>query len=339
MAEFNRELLQLVIDTSGDIIFVKDKDGRYILVNKRLADIYQTTADNMIGKTDWDLIDENILTEEKAKRYSEADDYVIESQKEYFVEESPLIADDGTKTWIQTRKKPITIDGDSKYVLGIVQNITELKEKTISLGKYKDHLKLINKILRHDLTNHFILLDTLVKNSDCDKTVEMRKTTQSGLDLLLKMREMEKFLGDHPELAIYDLKKVITKSLETFSNIKYTISGNAKVFANQTIYSVFENLTRNAIVHGKATQINVTIEFHNKTVQIKFADNGKGIPNEIKGKIFEERFKYGETGHSGLGLFIVDKAVKSFGGYVYVEDNKPKGATFFIVLRKADLDL
>jgi len=339
MAEFDRELLQLVIDTSGDIIFVKDKEGRYVLVNKRLADVYHTTADNMIGKNDWELIDENILTEEKAKRYSEADDYVIQSQKEYFIEESPLIADDGTKIWIQTRKKPITIDGDSNYVLGIVQNITELKEKTISLKKYQDHLKLINRILRHDLTNHFIMLDTLVKNSDASNIDDIRERTQSGLDLLLRMREMEKFLSDHPEVESHDIRKVIKKSFEGFPNIEYSISGDVKVFANQAIYSVFENLIRNALVHGEATKIDVVIETLNKTVQIRFADNGRGIPDEIKGKIFEEKFKYGSTGHTGLGLFIVEKAIKSFGGYVYVENNEPKGTAFFVVLRKADINL
>jgi PAS domain-containing protein len=45
MADFQKEFLQQVIDTIDDIIFVKDKQGRYILVNKFLADVYHTTVD------------------------------------------------------------------------------------------------------------------------------------------------------------------------------------------------------------------------------------------------------------------------------------------------------
>ncbi len=339
MADFQKELLQQVINTIDDIIFVKDKQGRYILVNKFLADVYHTTVDNMIGKTDWDLIDEKILTKEKAERYTKADNFVLETGNEYFFEEAPLEKEDGTKIWIQTRKKPISIDGDSNYVLGVVQNITELKEKTLALQNYQEHIKLINKILRHDLTNSFIAIKSLlnlleIKN---EKKEQMLSVIEDSLKLLARMREMEKFISQHPQLEPFDLREVLNDSFKHFPEIGFEIKGNAKVFANETIYSVFDNLIRNAIIHGKADFISIEIITHNKTVIIKFADNGTGIPDEIKPKIFDESFKHGKTGHTGIGLFIVNKAVTSFGGYVYVEDNKPKGATFTIVLRISEI--
>ncbi len=339
MASFDKEILQKVIDTIDDIIFIKDKKGRYVLVNQFLADIYHTTIDNILGKTDWDLIDRGILTEEKAKRYSQADNFVLTTGKDYFAEELPIELEDGKKIWIQTRKKRITINGNSDYVLGVVQNITELKEKSIELQSYQEHLKLINKILRHDLTNHFIAINSLVKliNSNDELKTKIYETINDGLNLLKRMREMEKFVSQYPKLGIFDLKEVLTKSFKQFPEIKYKIEGNTKFFANDTIYSVFENLIRNAILHGEADFISVLVSTSNKTAIIEFADNGKGIPKDIQDKIFEESFKYGKTGHTGIGLFIVKKAVESFGGYVYVEDNKPRGAKFVIVLRIAEV--
>jgi len=64
------------------------------------------------------------------------------------------------------------------------------------------------------------------------------------------------------------------------------------------------------------------------------SDEGIGIPNEIKYKIFDEGFQYGENGHTSIGLYIVQKTVEDYGGEVFVEDNKPQGAVFIVHLRK-----
>ena len=63
-------------------------------------------------------------------------------------------------------------------------------------------------------------------------------------------------------------------------------------------------------------------------------DNGMGIPDEIKFMIFKEGFYHGKSGHTGIGLHIVKKTIERYGGYIYVDDNKPKGVAFIISLRK-----
>jgi len=68
--------------------------------------------------------------------------------------------------------------------------------------------------------------------------------------------------------------------------------------------------------------------------RIKFADNGIGIPDKIKNKIFDEGFFFGKTGNTGIGLHIVRKTIEQLGGTVSVEDNQPEGAIFNIYLRR-----
>ena len=67
--------------------------------------------------------------------------------------------------------------------------------------------------------------------------------------------------------------------------------------------------------------------------EVRIADNGSGIVNDIKEAIFEEGFVDGETGHTGLGLHIVKKAMEKYGGYVYAQDNQPRGTAFVLMFR------
>ena len=64
-------------------------------------------------------------------------------------------------------------------------------------------------------------------------------------------------------------------------------------------------------------------------------DNGMGIADNIKSKIFDEGFYHGESGHTGIGLYIVKQTIESYHGSVVVEDNVPSGVTFLIKLKKA----
>src|SRR2546429_7553649 len=53
--EAAERLLRQVIDADPSLVFVKDRDGKFVLVNKAVADIYGTTAEAQVGKTDADF--------------------------------------------------------------------------------------------------------------------------------------------------------------------------------------------------------------------------------------------------------------------------------------------
>ena len=68
--------------------------------------------------------------------------------------------------------------------------------------------------------------------------------------------------------------------------------------------------------------------------QITVRDDGKGIPDEVKKRIFEEGFKYGKTGNTGMGLHIVSKVIERHHGRIDIRDNDPKGTSFVITIPK-----
>jgi two-component system nitrogen regulation sensor histidine kinase NtrY len=66
-------------------------------------------------------------------------------------------------------------------------------------------------------------------------------------------------------------------------------------------------------------------------VRLEVSDDGRGIPDEDKGRLFEPYFSTRRSG-TGLGLTIVNAIISDHNGYIRVRDNKPKGTTFLIEL-------
>ncbi len=97
---------------------------------------------------------------------------------------------------------------------------------------------------------------------------------------------------------------------------------------------VMINLVKNslaAIENGGEIRIQTSYNPKLQTVHIEVSDNGCGIPDEDKGRLFEPYFSTRKSG-TGLGLTIVNAIISDHNGYIRVRDNKPKGTTFLIEL-------
>jgi two-component system, NtrC family, nitrogen regulation sensor histidine kinase NtrY len=82
---------------------------------------------------------------------------------------------------------------------------------------------------------------------------------------------------------------------------------------------------------GGTIDIVLSLDEEKESVFIKVADNGPGIPEEDKAKLFEPYFSTKKTG-TGLGLAIVSTIVADHNGYIRVQNNSPHGAIFSIEL-------
>jgi len=237
-------------------------------------------------------------------------------------------------------KSRINIKGDDELAkLGseINRMLAEIQKSYAEIENLNETLKLINKIMRHDVLNDLTTISLaldMVEVGEKDKKliVNAFKAIDRSVDLINRMRELETFASFGGELKEYNVRDVIREVVEKY-DIKFNIKGDCRVLADEAFTSVIDNVINNAVVHGKTDRIDITIGKTDNFCQIRIADYGIGISDEIKDRIFEEGFKYGDTGHTGLGLYIVKKAVERYGGSIEVEDNKPKGAVFVIRLR------
>ena len=82
---------------------------------------------------------------------------------------------------------------------------------------------------------------------------------------------------------------------------------------------------------------NITIEtvVNENLVVISIADNGCGIPEDLKAVLFTPNFTTKSTG-SGLGLAMVKNIMMGFGGKVWFESEKGKGSVFYLEFQVAE---
>lgn len=208
----------------------------------------------------------------------------------------------------------------------------------LQLAEHREHLSLINAILRHDLVNNLSVIKSGLRLYHTDGDEEIYEQTLQSIiksrELIIRMKELEIFLRSNTGLKITDLHQAVQQSAHRFPQLQATIHGHARVLADEALDSVLDNLMRNALRHGKADSVVCTITPQNGDVVCTVADNGSGIPDEIKSSIFDERFTYGTTGQSGLGLFIVKRTMLRYGGEVDVIDNQPQGALFRLFFKR-----
>ena len=112
----------------------------------------------------------------------------------------------------------------------------------------------------------------------------------------------------------------------------------------QGLTSVFLNLLNNAVKYaGDQPVINLKLSEQNQKIRIDIEDNGLGISEKEKKRIFQKFYRIGNedtrrTKGTGLGLFIVAQIVKSHNGKIEVFDNNPQGSVFSITLPKKITD-
>ena len=113
-----------------------------------------------------------------------------------------------------------------------------------------------------------------------------------------------------------------------------TIQGNW-----QLIYSIFRNLTDNAINYaGTGTTVMLSAEPQSGGWHFTFSDNGAGVPAEHLPRLFERFYRIDkgrsrDLGGTGLGLAIVKNAVVLHGGQISVTNNKGGGLRFDFTLK------
>ncbi len=118
-----------VVDIVPNLIFAKDRDGRFTLVNKAVADCYGTTVDELLGKTDADF-NPNAAEVEHFKR---VDREVLATGREHRCEER-ITDRAGRVRWLETVKRPICDEhGIPIQVLGSATDVTERKEAEAEL--------------------------------------------------------------------------------------------------------------------------------------------------------------------------------------------------------------
>lgn len=201
--------------------------------------------------------------------------------------------------------------------------------------KLNESLQISNKVLRHDIRNELMVLSgslSLLEMKNDPKYLERAlRSTKKIDDMLDQQKELDQFLLSSKGLFPVILSELIAKTMQGYQ-MPYGIKGDGTVMADFALGSIIDNLVRNSRRHGEASRMDFEISEGQQFVLLRVADDGKGIPEEIRDRVFTEGYSYGEHKGTGLGLFLVKKTVERYGGWIRCEDNLPRGAVFVIGL-------
>jgi two-component system sensor kinase FixL len=355
----SRERLQAILDNTTALIYVKDIEGRYLLINKRCERLFHLSNESIKGKTDFDL-----FPREMAEVYSANDRQVLSSGQPQELEEE-AVQDDGVHTYISIKVPLLNRSGIPYAVCGISTDITERKRAEerlrVKKGLLEEKVREMDDfihVVSHDLKEPLrgieafsgFLLEDYASRLDEEGRRHLNFLKQSAVrmkDLIHDLLNLASIARVKQSPKEVDLNQVLTgvrQDLE-FSirqkNVKIrTLTSLPTVSCDPTWMSeVFKNLLSNAIKFNRSAAPEVEIgvseegEFHVLWVK----DNGIGIDplySEQVFGLFERLHRQEEFEGTGAGLAICKKVIEGCGGKIWVESQPGIGSTFYFTLPK-----
>ena len=230
------------------------------------------------------------------------------------------------------------LTGEVVAVTIVSTNITEQKLTEKSLIEANKKLNLLNSITRHDILNQ---MTVLLGYLDLSVTGCQDETQKNYLEKEKKAADtiyhQILFTRDYQDIGVntpawQDVSALIDRTSTMLRHDGIEIEnrcGDLKIFADPLLEKVFYNLTDNAVRHGGSIS-NITFCFEKIPHGIKLIceDNGRGIPDEDKERIFRQGFGK----NTGLGLFLIREILSITGLEIHETGCYEEGAKFEITI-------
>ncbi len=181
----NHQLLRAVIEGTPDAVYVKDRQGRYLMVNSAVARLFGTSFKEIIGRSDTHL-----LSNGTAGKITEEDRRVMSTGESRTFEEV-VTTDERTRTFLSTKGPWRNHQGEIIGLVGISRDITERKEAEISLRAHDRQQAALAELGQQALAglDFYTLLDkTAVRVADALETeyCKILELLPDGKTLLLR---------------------------------------------------------------------------------------------------------------------------------------------------------
>jgi len=335
-----RELLNGMNDTA----WVIDLDGNIIDVNDSAVEVMGYSREELlsIGLTG---IDSNLDPEEiKGLAKGMPADKIQ-------VFETVHTTKDGKKIPVEISSSLVTYRG-KQAILSIARDITERKKAEEKLDGMMNELVAINeklgvvgKLTRHDARNKLSVMANNVylakqKLAANHSSLEYLGEVESAID---QMEKIFDFARNYEMLGVEELSYMnVEKSVDEAAILFPGLAGaklvnecqGLTVMADSLLRQLFYNLIDNTLKYGeKVSQIRVYHEEVEKDqLKLVYEDDGVGIPEDEKEKIFKEG--YGKS--TGYGLYLIKKICEVYGCTIQETGKLGKGAQFTMIIPKTN---
>ncbi len=332
----SEERYRRLFETAQDgMLILNTETGKIKDANPFIQDLIGYSKEELVGKKLWDIgTFKNIV--ENRNRFEEL---VDEGYIRY--EDMPLETKSGKEAPVEFVSNTYEAGGEK-----VVQcNIRDIQKRK----KSEEREEFLYSLLRHDVRNKVNIIDgylelfeeTDISEDQLEYLNKAEDTTEKALYLIQKVRKLNMLTEKDLELYEVNLSSVINNVFSEYESqlkekdIKTELKlCDCRVKANSFLDDLFFNLLEYSIKHSDCDKIRVDCK-NEEECMIIFEDDGRGIPDSVKGDIFQRGFKEGEEAGSGLGLYLVKEIVDIYGGQIEVMDSELGGARFVIRLDMA----
>lgn len=355
--------LNILLNTIPALVFFKDLNLNYLMVNKAYLDFVNKTEEEVIGKT----IAEVVSDYHNSSDYIKQEQIVIQTGNHiYNIFET--IKHDNNIITISTNLAPVSnTEGEIIGLIGVSLDISKQKLYEVELKKAKElaeqgmkakSLFLAN--MSHEIRtplNGIIGMSQILKKTNLnDKQNEYISTIVNSGDSLISLIndildfskiEAGKIEFDHKNFRIESVIKDITNILKVKAEEKglmfsTTIDNDVPTRFNGDSYrlkQVILNLASNAIKFTNSGSVNINVKFVRKEgdknrIEFIIIDTGIGINDEKRSKLFKSFSQIDASttkqyGGTGLGLAISKKLTEMMSGDIGVDSKIGEGSTFW----------
>ncbi len=283
--------------------------------------------------------------------YEDIKNYIDKTFKgRYKISEKELIIQiDGKSYTFAINITPFT-DQDGNF-LGVILVFEDLTQFVMmqKLAAWREIAQRVAHEIKNPLTPIQLSAERILKNIERKEHID-KKLIEEGLKNVLReastiktlVSEFSKFARmPSVQLAPANISEIIRETVtlykENYKEVEFILEIDSntpeQILADsdqlkRALINIIENAIEAMNGHGK---ILIATRFKRDTsrLTIEIADNGPGIPESDKDKLFLPYFSTKKRGR-GLGLTIVSEIISEHKGFLHIEDNKPSGTKFLI---------
>ncbi len=336
--EKSRKETEILLDNFPAMFFITEGDDRIVKVNRTMADFLGVSKGEIEGKS----LDE-VFPEEQAKEMKEDNEKVMSSEEPKLGKIESYKTQDGTR-WTRTDKLPMEDEnGQTTGVICFARDITERK-------RTQEREEFLHSLLRHDVGNKIRIIEgylELLEDFDLadearDYVSKVEKEAKEAGEIIERIRNLRKVREeDVRKIGIGGAVREAVEQIESLARergmeIEADLPEEGlKVMGGSLLNQIFSNIIENAVQHSGGNKIQIRVETTEEETICVVEDDGEGIPDEEKSKIFEKGYTTDAGGGTGLGLFLVKMLLETYGGSIEVKDSELGGARFDVHMKKS----
>lgn len=323
-----------------------------VYVNDRACEIFGYPRDEFMKMTTLDLVapEEQERVGAIVGQSMATGDYP--DQLEFWT-----VRKDGTRRYVSNRFAFTTRDDGTPVQFVIATDITERMMAYEATKEAHARAELFNDLMAHDLNNihqgimsslELILMSGNLPQHLVTQVDVALEQVKRGSEIIANVRKFSRVVEEPLKLSKFDIDPVLLSAEVMVSsafpeksvNVNPSFQkGDFKVFADEFLVDAFFNILHNAVKHDQSNDVTIEVKARiaegSNSVDILFEDYGPGIRDSKKATLFSRIKEDGDVG-AGIGLTLVQRIVRRYGGDVGVEDrvkgDYSKGACFIVRL-------